>query len=167
MINLLRNETEFWYALYKQTDITYDAYGNETGDPKKVYETPVKMTAVISPATGWSNTEQFGNLDSYDKVLVIDDMSCPIDENTVLFIDKQPETRSTLGSIVGTTSTTSSGIGAITTDVGTTATTGSEIGTVDASSINSSVDLIYDYVVRRVAKSQNLISIAVQKVRTT
>ena len=33
----------------------------------------------------------FGNLESYDKVLITDDMSCPIDENTVLFVDKEPE----------------------------------------------------------------------------
>jgi hypothetical protein len=32
----------------------------------------------------------FGNLESYDKVLVTDDMSCPIDENTVLFVDSKP-----------------------------------------------------------------------------
>lgn len=30
------------------------------------------------------------NLDSYDKVLITDDMSCPIDENTVLFVDSKP-----------------------------------------------------------------------------
>ena len=33
----------------------------------------------------------FGNLESYDKVIITDDMDCPIDENTVLFIDKDPE----------------------------------------------------------------------------
>lgn len=33
---------------------------------------------------------EYGNLDSYDKVLITDDMSCPIDENTVLFVDSKP-----------------------------------------------------------------------------
>ena len=49
------------------------------------------MLANISQATGQSNTEQFGNLENYDKVIVTDDLNCPIDENSVLFIDKEPE----------------------------------------------------------------------------
>ena len=45
----------------------------------------------VSPATGFAQTDVFGYLESYDKVLITDDMDCPIDENTVLFIDKEPQ----------------------------------------------------------------------------
>ena len=121
MIGLKRNESTFWYALYKATAEMQDVYGNDTGDPLVVYEDPVQMRAVISPANGWSDTRLFGNLESCDKVIVLYDMDCPIDENTVLCVDKEP-------------------------------------------TYNSDGQLVYDYVVKRVAKSMNIISIAIQKV---
>ena len=65
----------------------------------------------------------FGNLESYDKVLITDDMNCPIDENTVLFIDKEPQVVKDKP--------------------------------------------LYDYTVKRVAKSLNSISIAVSKVKVS
>ena len=63
-----------------------------------------------------SNTEQFGNLENYDKVIVTSDMSCPIDEDTVLWIDETDTSQP------------------------------------------------YDYIVKRVSRSKNGISIAVAKV---
>lgn len=98
-----------------------DEYGNFTGEYAPIYTEPIRMSANVSPATGQSTTEQFGNLENYDKVIVTDWMECPIDENSVLFIDKEPEH-------------------------------------------NTSGDLMYDYIVKRVAKSLNSISIAVRKV---
>ena len=98
-----------------------DEYGNVTGEKMVTYQAATPMDANISQATGQSNIEQFGNLENYDKVIVTADMDCPIDENSVLFIDKAPEF-------------TISGVP------------------------------IYDYTVRRVAKSLNSISIAVRKV---
>ena len=68
-----------------------DEYGNETGEVTPIYGEPKLMRANISWATGRANTEQFGiNLD-YDRVIVTDDKSCPIDETTVLFVEKEPE----------------------------------------------------------------------------
>jgi len=57
-------------------------------------------------------------------VIVTDDLTCPIDENSVLFVDKLPEY--------------------------------SEDGTP-----------LYDYVVKRVAKSLNAIAYAIQKVNVS
>lgn len=85
-----RNDRPFWYCLYGDTETVEDEYGNEIGS-RVTYAEPVKMYANISPATGYAQTEQFGNLDNYDKVIVTGDMDCPIDENSVLFIDKEPE----------------------------------------------------------------------------
>lgn len=84
------------------------------------------MRANISPASGASMTEQFGTMDNYDKVIVTDDMTCPIDENTVLYIDAPP------------------------------------VIDYDTGKYNP-----YDYVVMRVAKSINSISIAVRKVNVS
>ena len=118
---LVRNKQKFYYALYVGSEPITDEYGNETGEPIVEYSEPVEMWANISPATGISQTEQFGNLDSYDKVIVTDDLNCPIDEHSVLFVEKEPEH-------------------------------------------NLEDGLMYDYIVQRVAKSLNSISIAIRKV---
>jgi len=122
MRTLKRNQQKFWYCLYQDAEEIYDEYGNETGDYTPIYSSAYEMKANISPASGYAQTEQFGDLDSYDKVIVTDWMDCPIDENSVLFIDKEPEH-------------------------------------------DKSTDTpLFDYTVRRVAKSLNSISIAVRKV---
>ena len=93
MRDLKRNQTEFWYCLLipNTQEAIVDEYGNETGELIPSYKKAISMRANISPATGQNQVEQFGNLDSYDKVIVTCDMKCPIDENSVLFIDKRPE----------------------------------------------------------------------------
>ena len=133
---LERNKRPFWYCLYtgKQEIVNEDGYG--TGQYIVTYAAPVQMRANISQATGQSNTEQFGNLDNYDKVIVLDDLNCPIDESTVLFIDKAPEFTN-----ITTYETTAITTVAATVSVPTP-----------------------DYIVRRVAKSLNSVSIAVKKV---
>lgn len=87
---LKRNKRTFWYCLYgTETELT-DSDGNYTGETAIGYGAPVECKANISPATGQSNVEMFGNLTDYDRVIVSDDTSLPIDENTVLFIDSTP-----------------------------------------------------------------------------
>lgn len=124
MKTLKRNQRPFYYCLYLDSETIIDEYGNESGEKRLIYDQPVMAYANISQATGNSNTEQFGNLENYDKVIVTDDLECPIDENSVLFIDKEPEY-----SLDG--------------------------------------DPMFDYRVRRVAKSLNSISIAVAKVKVS
>ena len=119
-----RNKSTFYYMLYVRTENLEDAEGYETGEKKVVYDEAVSMRANISPATGQSNVEQFGNLENYDKVIVTDDLTCPIDENSVLFIDKSPV-------------------------------------------YDEEGNPLYDYTVKRVAKSLNSISIAVSKVKVS
>lgn len=121
MKTLKRNQTPFWYLLYDRKEPIKDEYGNESGETKVVYQAAVAAQANISAATGSAQVEQFGNYAGYDKVIVTDDLSCPIDENTVLFIDKEPEY--------------------------------DEDGTP-----------LYDYIVKRVARSLNSVSYAVSKV---
>lgn len=116
-----RNLVSLHYCLFEGKEPLLDEDGNETGEYKVEYSDPVQIEGNISPATGYSQVEMFGNLESYDKVLVTDDMNCPIDENTGLFIDTAP----------------------VFSDDG---------------------RPLFDYVVRRVAKSLNVISYAISKV---
>ena len=143
MRSLVRNKRPFWYCLFEEKIPIVDEYGNEHGEYIVRYGTPTKMTGNISPATGYSQTEQFGNLDNYDKVIVTDWMDCPIDENSVLFIDKQPEYAE-----------------AVTVNFVPRETV---LGDDETTEITVEVP-VYNYIVRRVAKSLNHISIAVRKV---
>ena len=121
-----RNKRPFWYRLYEGEAELQDEWGNWTGEQAPSYSAPVALTANISPATGQSGTEQFGNLDDYDRVIVTAWMDCPIDENSVLYLDSAPEQDETTGEWSA-----------------------------------------HDYIVRRVSKSLNHISIAVSKVTVT
>ena len=86
-----RNLSSIHYCLYTERTPLTDADGNETGEYKVGYSEPAELKCNVSPATGYAQVNMFGNLESYDKVIITDDMDCPIDENTVLFIDKDPE----------------------------------------------------------------------------
>lgn len=114
------NRTPFHYALYTGKTAETDADGFFTGEDSPAYDEPVLYKfGNVSAARGTSETEQFGNLDNYDKVIVTGDMSCPIDENSILWIDETDTTKP------------------------------------------------HDYIVKRVAKSKNGISIAVAKVKVS
>ena len=139
MRSLLRNQQPLYYCLYTGKEEIIDEWGNSTGQYIRFYEEPVLMYANISPATGQSNTELFGNLENYDKVIVTTDRNCPIDENSVLFIDKEPDESNVLTYVPTAITTVESYVSVPTPD----------------------------YIVLRVAKSLNSISIAVRKVRVS
>lgn len=121
MKTMERNKVGFWYLLYDRKEPVTDENGNETGEETVVYRDAVPFRANVSAATGSSQVEQFGALSGYDKVIVTDDMGCPIDEHSILFLDKEPE-------------------------------------------YDGDGRPLYDYMVKRVAKSLNSISYAVTKV---
>lgn len=116
MINQKRNEKTFYYALFSgNTAVMKD--GLYTGEYEVSYGTPVECRGNISASRGMSDHEVFGTGLDYDRVIVTHDMSCPIDENSILWIDCTPANNTP-----------------------------------------------YDFIVRRVAKSLNHISIAVRRV---
>lgn len=111
---LKRNQKPFYYALYLRRERCGSGY-------MPVYGEAVAARGNISPATGSTSVEQFGSNLEYDKVIVVDDVNCPIDENSVLFVDTEPAR-------------------------------------------NSDGDYLYDYKVKKVARSLNSVSIAISKV---
>lgn len=112
---LNRNKRPFFYALYEGKEKYQHSY-------RPVYSHPILTTGNISPANGTTSVEQFGNNIDYDKVIVLDDINCPIDENSILFVDVIPAK-------------------------------------------NEDDDYVYDYKVRKVARSLNSVSIAISKVK--
>ena len=140
-----RNDNDFWYCMYDPTVkyILLDEYGNETGEVAPKYGEANLFWANVSPAIGQAQFEQFGNLGSYDKVIVTRDMTCPIHENAVLFIDKSPEYKEV---------------------------TAYEV--IEGNALYADDEIItvtynlpmYDYIVKRVARGLDAIAIAVSKV---
>ena len=86
-----RNKVTIFYCLYEKDVPLRDTDGNLTGEKYSGYGEPVALRCNVSPAKGNAQVEQFGNLDSYDKVIVTEDVNCPIDESSVLFVDKPVE----------------------------------------------------------------------------
>lgn len=74
----------FWYALYEGTV-------NDDGEPHNEYNEPVKALACISGATGYIANAMFGDSIGYDKIIVVDDIDFPVNEYSVLWIDKTPD----------------------------------------------------------------------------
>lgn len=89
---LNRNKQTLTYALYATKTEVYDGDGSFTGEYTLSYSTPVTVKMNISPANGRTALDAFGIVTNYDKVLVTDDMNCPIAEDTVLWIGIDPTT---------------------------------------------------------------------------
>lgn len=126
-----RNKSVFYYALYDRKVPLTDEYGNSTGEYEIVYQNPKAYRANISAAKDEVNTQQFGVNEAYDKVIVMDVGCPPIDEYTVLWVDKSPLIDSD-----GSLATNEAG----------------------------EVETPHDYIVKKVAKSLNSVSVAISKV---
>ena len=128
---MTRNKCEFHYALYSNRIEIADEYGNVTGEYKVEYANPVKALGNISAARGEIQSRQFGESETYDKVIVLENPNTAIDEYTILWVDSVPHLNAD-GSLV----------------------------------LNSdgTVETPHDYIVKKVARSLNCVSIAISKV---
>lgn len=88
MRSLERNKQTFYYALYKGEveETEFDDPTMYTGERTPTYESPVQMRANISAARGDSEWTPFGVNTDYSKTIVTTDMSCPMNEDTILWI---------------------------------------------------------------------------------
>ena len=116
---MVRNKTTFYYALYIDKTEIIDEYGNHTGEYEITYSEPIKALGNISSARGETQVRQFGESESYDKVIVLDNPNTPIDEYSILWVDTLP---------------------------------------------HSNENTPHDYVVKKVARGLNSVSIAISKV---
>ena len=120
---MIRNKATFYYALYTGQNELIDEYGNATGQYSVTYGNPIKTLGNVSAAQGEMQTRQFGERESYDKVIVLDDVNTPIDEYSILWVDALPLLNG-----------------------------------------DGSTDTPHNYVVKKVAKSLNSVTIAISKV---
>ena len=87
---MVRNKSKFYYASYIGETEIIDEYGNATGEYEITYSNPIEFNANISAAQGETKIRQFGESESYDKVIVLDDITAPIDEHSILWVDTLP-----------------------------------------------------------------------------
>ena len=123
-----RNKIKFFYALYESKTPITDEYGNVTGEYEVQHGNPTEFHANISAAKGETQTRQFGENETYDKV---DGDAPPIDEYTVLWVDSTPRL--------------------------------DEDGSL-AVNEKGEITTPHDYIVKKVAKSLNVVSLAISKV---
>ena len=91
MRDLDRDKQTLWYSNYSGKTAMEDEYGNETGEYEITRTNPLQYRANIRAARGEVVARQFGEEEMYDRVIATHDMSCPISEDSVLWIDKTPE----------------------------------------------------------------------------
>lgn len=99
MHTLERNKREFWYALKIGERENRDEDGLLHGDDTEVlYGEPVLTEMSMSISSGANNLgsqgmaelEPFGISTAYTHRLTTVDLDCPIDEESILWIDKSP-----------------------------------------------------------------------------
>lgn len=104
MRSLKRNKVKLWYQLYDSNTPVYekDLDGNIirdpvtdqpllTGESTVGYGGPILFKANVSPARSEASTDPFGVNVEYDKTICSCDLALPIDELSVLFVDKAPQ----------------------------------------------------------------------------
>ena len=83
-----RNKRTIYYRTFVERNAVTDDYGNLTGEYELVYS--AKLTAArvnVSPAKGRVSSEMFGIDTAYTNTMTVDDVNCPIDEHSILWID--------------------------------------------------------------------------------
>ena len=88
---LKRNKQTVYYAIFAEETAQYDTEGYESGENEVSYSDPVAIKVNVSPARGRVNVEMFGDSLDYDRVIVTDDIACPITETSVLWVDSVPD----------------------------------------------------------------------------
>ena len=88
---LQRNKIRIFYANYRDKIPLRDEYGNLTGEYRISYDNPTAIMANVSAARGEATTRQFGDDESYDRIIVLDDPKFPIAVTSILWIDTPPE----------------------------------------------------------------------------
>lgn len=122
MRTLERNKRTFYYALYEGKNENKDENGYGTGTYSVVYSAPIECKGNISPSSGMVQEELFGKDVQYDKVVVLDNVNVPINEESILWVDKAVE-------------------------------------------YDESNNPLFDYVVKKIARSLNSVSFAISKVK--
>ena len=87
MQTLQRNTFTVWYQVYAGQQEIVDDNGYPTGSFADTYGPLRSAQLMVSPNKGDATLEVFGTLLDYDRVMSTADTTCPIDEQTILWLD--------------------------------------------------------------------------------
>lgn len=87
MQNLARNTFTVWFQVYTGQVEIEDEYGNKTGSFTSTYGPLQSVQLMVSPNKGDATLEVFGALLDYDRTMITADTTCPINEQTILWLD--------------------------------------------------------------------------------
>lgn len=93
MRNRQRGLRPIYYSLYlDEGKPNYDEDGYEIGEPSPSYSDPVEIYVNYGPQKKRAEAELFGILEEYDLTFSVCDTECPIDEQSRIWVDRDPET---------------------------------------------------------------------------
>lgn len=87
MLNLARNTFNVYYKLYLGQQENIDADGYKTGTFSAQYGELQSAQLSVSSNRGEMAAEPFGTQIDYDRTMSTADTTCPIDEETILWLD--------------------------------------------------------------------------------
>lgn len=90
MRNLKKNQQKLFYSMYVGKVPVLDGEGYETGDYETGYTAPVSFSANISAGKGSSQEEVFGKELDFTRTISTTDMTCPINEHSLIWIETAP-----------------------------------------------------------------------------
>ena len=95
MRTLVINKQNLFYALFVGREPAVDSNGRKTGEYVKTYSSPTQISMNGSPARGIAEHDMFGVELDYDRSMVTDDLDCPIDEHSAVWIFDNPRVAAT------------------------------------------------------------------------
>ena len=100
MVSMEINKTRIWYSnlIHGESEPVLDEHGLMTGDFVQRYTTPVPLRAALSESIGLNNLsaqgiaelDPYGITTNYTHRMVVEDMNCPLDEESIVWHDRDP-----------------------------------------------------------------------------
>lgn len=92
MRTLKRNKRPVAYAFYEGVTELTDADGNLTGEYSVQYTAPVKALMNVSGGRGQADIAMFGLTQTFGRTATTEDLDVPWNTQTVMWIEKDPDT---------------------------------------------------------------------------
>jgi hypothetical protein len=87
-----RNKRPVAYAFYDGVKELYDADGNLTGEYEVNYTDPIKTLMNVSGGRGQADIALFGLTQTFGRTATTEDLDTPWNTETVMWIEKDPDT---------------------------------------------------------------------------
>ena len=90
MVSLASNRQKIYYGELTGWEDILDSDGYKTGEKRKTYSNPQEFLIYVSPAKGENSWNPYGIGDEYSNIMSTCDRTCPIEEDSVLWVGITP-----------------------------------------------------------------------------